>query len=86
MERFKELRNKLCDELARYNSREISVQSLDTIDKLAHTVKCLCAIDDCQPEKYSREGIIDKLHEQHDESADERERNDIRRLIELMEK
>lgn len=86
MERFRELKNKLCDELARYNSRDISLQSLDTIDKLAHTIKCLVKIDECEPEKYSREGIIDKLHEQHDESADERERNDIRRLIELMEK
>jgi hypothetical protein len=85
MEKFRELKTKLCDELARYNSRDISLQSLDTIDKLAHTIKCLVAIEDCPTEKYSREGIIDKLHEQHEESADERERNDIRRLIELME-
>lgn len=48
MEKYKELKNKLCEELSRLGNRDLSAQSLDTIDKLAHTIKNLTKIEESE--------------------------------------
>ena len=41
MHELYELKDKLCDELEEYNSKEMTAGSLEVIDKLAHTIKTL---------------------------------------------
>lgn len=48
MEKYKELKNKLCEELARFGNRDLSMSSLDTIDKLAHTIKNINKIEEAE--------------------------------------
>lgn len=48
MEKYKELKTKLCEELARFGNRELSTSSLDTIDKLAHTIKNINKIEEAE--------------------------------------
>lgn len=52
MKELYELREKLCDELKDYSKKDVSANSLDLVDKLAHTVKNLDKIID----KYADEG------------------------------
>ena len=130
MEKYKELKNKLCEELSRFNSRDISASNLDTIDKLAHTIKCIDAIEKSEEggsyrgsyrgsyesyeggsnrsyegesgagyrsyrrdsmgryarDGYSRDGVLDHLYAMMEQAHTEKEKNDIRRAIEAMEK
>ena len=128
MEKYKELKNKLCEELSRYNNRELSMNSLDTIDKIAHTIKCINSIEEAEEgnsyrgsyrgsydeggsnrsydgesgagyrsyrrdsmgryarEGYSRDGVLDHLYAMMEQAHTEKEKNDIRRAIEAMEK
>lgn len=116
MEKYKELKNKLCEELSRYNNRELSMNSLDTIDKIAHTIKCINSIEEAEGnsyrsrgsyddhsnagyesyrrdsmgryarEGYSRDGVLDHLYAMMEQAHTEKEKNDIRRAIDAMEK
>jgi len=45
---YKQLKEKLCEELSRLGNRDLSAQSLDTIDKLAHTIKNLTKIEESE--------------------------------------
>lgn len=58
MEKLKELKKKLCDELAHYDTVNLSLSSLDTIDKLAHAIKNIDKIIKADSEGlgYSNEG------------------------------
>lgn len=53
MHELYELKDKLCDELEEYASKEMTAGSLDVIDKLAHTIKNL--------------GKIIKMHEESED-------------------
>ena len=46
MHELYELKDRLCDELKEFGSKEMSAGSLDTIDKLAHAIKNLDKIID----------------------------------------
>lgn len=49
-----ELKEKLCDELEEYGRQELTANSLDVIDKLAHAAKNVCkVIESCEDEEYS---------------------------------
>lgn len=127
---YKQLKEKLCEELSRYNNRELSSASLDTINKIAHTIKCLNKIEESEEgnssyrgsynssrnssrgssydeaesgagyasyrrrdsmgrysrDGYSRDGVIDHLYAMMEQAHTEKEKNEIRRAIEAMEK
>lgn len=54
MKKLYELRDKLCEELEAYYERELTSSTLDTIDKLTHTIKNLDKIiDRCEESEYS---------------------------------
>lgn len=40
------LEEKLYEELSKYGERELTISSLDTIDKLAHALKCIGSIEE----------------------------------------
>ena len=46
MHELYELKDKLMDELKEYGAKEMSAGSLDVVDKLTHTLKNLCIIDE----------------------------------------
>lgn len=52
MEKLKDLKKKLCEELAHYDSVSLSLSNLDTIDKLAHAIKNLDKIIKAENEDY----------------------------------
>ena len=63
MHELKELKEKLCKELKEYGTKQLTAGSLDTIDKLSHTVKNLDKIiekeeysSDYSSRRYSRDG------------------------------
>ena len=54
MKELYELKDKLCDELKEYGRKELSSGTLDTIDKLTHTIKNLDKIiEKHEDEEYS---------------------------------
>lgn len=91
MEKYKELKEKLSDELARYNTRELTVANLDTLNKIAHTLKCIVKIEeseDCceeEPQK-ERNTVLEALYAMWDCASSEKERNDIKKAIDSFEK
>lgn len=60
MHELHELKEKLCQELEEYNSKEMTAGSLEVIDKLAHTIKNLGKIIEMyeESEGYSSRGGI----------------------------
>ncbi len=58
MHELHELKEKLCQELEEYNSKEMTAGSLEVIDKLAHTIKNLGKIIEMyeESEGYSSRG------------------------------
>lgn len=58
MHELYELKEKLCQELEEYNSKEMTAGSLEVIDKLAHTIKNLGKIIEMyeESEGYSSRG------------------------------
>lgn len=58
MHELHELKEKLCQELEEYNSKEMTAGSLEVIDKLAHTIKNLGKIIEMyeESESYSSRG------------------------------
>lgn len=58
MHELYELKEKLCQELEEYNSKEMTAGSLEVIDKLAHTIKNLGKIIEMyeESEGYSSKG------------------------------
>ena len=56
MHELYELKEKLCDELKEYGSKEMTAGSLDVVDKLAHAIKNLDKIIDKYDEGGSYEG------------------------------
>ena len=58
MHELYELKEKLCDELEEYGSKEMTAGSLEVIDKLAHTIKNLGKIIEMyeESEGYSSRG------------------------------
>lgn len=58
MHELYELKEKLCQELEEYNSKEMTAGSLEVIDKLAHTIKNLGKIIEMHEESegYSSRG------------------------------
>lgn len=56
MHELYELKDRLCDELKEYGTKELSAGSLDTVDKLAHAIKNLDKIiESYEDEGYSGE-------------------------------
>ena len=53
-----ELKEKLCDELKEYGSKDLTAGSLDVVDKLAHAIKNLDKII----EAYEDEGYSNRYH------------------------
>ena len=51
MAELKELRGKLMNELKHHAGKELSFTTLDTIDKLAHSIKCIDKIMECHKEE-----------------------------------
>lgn len=63
---MKELKEKLMSELMDYSKRELTINSLDTIDKLAHALKNVLRIEEyCKddPMDYEKSGheVISEL-------------------------
>ena len=63
---MKELKEKLMSELMDYSKRELTINSLDTIDKLAHALKNVLRIEEyCknEPVDYEKSGheVISEL-------------------------
>ena len=63
---MKELKEKLMSELMDYSKRELTINSLDTIDKLAHALKNVLRIEEyCKndPVDYEKSGheVISEL-------------------------
>lgn len=60
MHELYELKEKLCQELEEYNSKEMTAGSLEVIDKLAHTIKNLGKIIEMyeESEGYSSRGSM----------------------------
>ena len=63
---MKELKEKLMSELMDYSKRELTINSLDTIDKLAHALKNVLRIEEyCKddPVDYEKSGheVINEL-------------------------
>lgn len=63
---MKELKEKLMSELMDYSKRELTINSLDTIDKLAHALKNVLKIEEyCKddPVDYEKSGheVISEL-------------------------
>lgn len=56
MHELYELKEKLCDELKEYGSKEMTAGSLDVVDKLAHAIKNLDKIIEKYDEGGSYEG------------------------------
>lgn len=89
--KYAELKAKLCDELARFNNREVTVANLDTIDKLAHTIKCITKIEEaeacCEEEQpKERNTVLEALYAMWEHSSSDKERDDIKRAIDTIEK
>lgn len=67
MMELKELRERLMGELKHYSKKEMTFVALDTIDKLAHAIKCIDKIMECHAEeviveeKSETEEVIDYL-------------------------
>lgn len=55
MHELYELKEKLCEELKEYGGQEMSVGSLDVVDKLTHTIKNLDKIIEAYDEEYSED-------------------------------
>ena len=53
-----ELRDKLCGELEKYGSKEMSAGALDVVDKLAHAVKNIDKIIEADEGGYSSDGYV----------------------------
>ena len=84
---FTPLRTRLCEELERFNTREITAQTLDHIDKLAHAIKCIDKIHMCNYDEPKKRGVVlDALYAMMDNISDETARNDLRRAIAELEK
>lgn len=45
---YTQLKEKLCKELSHYGNRELTMSTLDTIDKLAHTIKNISKIEESE--------------------------------------
>lgn len=89
--KYAELKEKLSDELARYNTRELTVANLDTLNKLAHTLKCIVKIEEaeecCEEEPpKERSAALDALYAMWECSTSDKEREEIKRAIDAMEK
>ena len=55
-----ELRDKLCRELKKYNSEEVTTNSLEVVDKLAHAIKNIDKIIENYKEDEGKSYIIRK--------------------------
>lgn len=53
MHELYELKEKLCDELKEYGGQEMSIGTLDVVDKLTHTIKNLEKIIENYDDEYS---------------------------------
>ena len=101
MEKLKDLKKKLCEELAHYDSVSLSLSNLDTIDKLAHAIKNLDKTIKAEEEGhgYSNEGgwsnrsyprysyadVKDGLKRLIDNAPDEQTRMELSRTMQRFE-
>ena len=83
-----ELRNKLCNELKEYGEMNLTVSTLDIIDKLSHTVKNLDKIigkaESKSDESVEEDDAIHKMYALMDETDDLSLRMDIQKIISKM--
>lgn len=102
MHRLEELKERLCEELEEYGTREMTAGSLDVIDKLAHAVKNINKIIDKggyssarrrdamgrYSSDYSRaaEDMTRQLRELMEQAPNEMTRKELEKLVERMEK
>lgn len=85
--KYKELKSKLEEELARFNTRELTVANLDTVEKLAHTLKCISKIEEsenCCDEE--RSPVVEALYAMWERASSEQERNEIKSAIDAIGK
>ena len=55
MQELYDIKDDYIKELKKYKGKEITTQSLEIVDTLAHTIKNLCkVIEDCEKESYGR--------------------------------
>ena len=101
MEKLKDLKKKLCEELAHYDSVSLSLSNLDTIDKLAHSIKNLDKIIKVEEEghgysseggwsnrsypRYSYADVKDGLKRLIDNAPDEQTRMELSRVMQRFE-
>lgn len=81
------LHTRLCEELERFNTREITPTTLDYIDKLAHSIKCIDKIHKSNYDEPKKRGVVlDALYAMMENITDETSQNDLRRAIAELEK
>ena len=101
MKELHELRDNLCNELKKYAKKELSAGSLDVVEKLSHSIKCIDRIIE-KGDGYSnasrvynspmrRDGysyddnMTSRLYEMMEDTPDERKRQEFKRFIQRME-
>ena len=95
MKELYDLRDNLCNELKKYAKKELSAGSLDVVEKLSHSIKCIDRILE-KDDGYSNmgrkrdvysydDGMTAKLYEMMEETPDERKRQEFKRFIQRME-
>lgn len=91
------LKEKLCAELEKYSSKEITASNLEYIDKLAHAAKNVAKL--CEDGEYStrnmrrdamgryasESGMLHELRELRKKAPDDRTKMEFDRFIEKME-
>lgn len=77
MGKYETLKHKLCEELNRLGNRELTASSLDTIDKIAHTVKNLTKIEESEDGSY--EGGSNRSYDGDYDGASYRRRDSMGR-------
>ena len=99
MEKLRELKKKLCDELAHYDTVNLSLSSLDTIDKLAHAIKNIDKIIKADnegfgysneggwssPRRYSYSDTMEHFKRLMDNAPDEQTRVELSRMMQKFE-
>ena len=101
MRELHELRDNLCNELKKYAKKELSAGSLDVVEKLSHSIKCIDRIiengdgysnanrpymNSMRRDGYSYvDSMTSRLYEMMEETPDERKRQEFKRFIQRME-
>ncbi len=70
MDKYKELKEMLCEELEHIQSKgELNMQSLEQVDKLAHALKSILAVEAMEDEGYSEHYPMPYYRDSYDSYA-----------------